>query len=184
MRPLGLLSLTAPLLASLLQGCPSCPYDSACDGNTLLTCSLGVDQVVGSPDEQAIPCEDPNPVCLTLSDTRAQCGIAADRTCERGAEPRCDGDVLVECAAGFERATDCAREGNVCGSTDGGVRCYAPPLTACEPSDLPACDGDVRRFCLNGYFQRLDCALRNPEETCIEQTFEAGTTAFCGTPME
>lgn len=121
-------------------------------------------------------------MCLTIDERHALCGISQERTCEVGATPRCEDGLLVECYRGFERATDCATEGNVCGEVDGQGRCYAEPLTACEPSDGQFCEGDLRRSCLNGYYVHVDCARQRDGFTCVSQQTDAGTSVYCGLP--
>jgi len=167
--------------ALALQGCPSCPYEEACDGNTLKWCYLGVDQLVGSPEEGERECVAPNPVCITLDDQNALCAIDRSRTCERGAEFYCEGNLKISCGQGFEVAEDCAAHGNVCGLVDGEAHCYEDPLTPCEPTLPQTCEGAVRRHCYNGQVTLRDCALEGEGWTCNPSP--SGTGTFCGPPQ-
>lgn len=173
-------SLVACALALGLAACTNCPYESKCDGNTLKTCGVGVDQVVGGPDVIETPCEDPNPVCITVDPSTALCGIDLARTCALGAPPRCEGERLVTCRDGFEVAEDCLAEDNVCGLADEEARCFEAPLTACDPTWAPRCDGAQRRWCLNGYRRRQDCGGQGEGFTCVTSTTDLGTTGSCG----
>lgn len=173
------LALALSTVALALQGCPSCPYEEACDGNTLKYCYLGVDQLVGSPEEGERPCEAPNPVCITVDDQRALCGIDSARTCTSSVA-RCENGLRVSCSRGFEFAEDCSLDGNTCGVEAGKAACRELPLIPCEPSWNQRCDGDVRRMCNNGFVIRQDCSRRG--ETCRESTNEYGTSAFCASP--
>lgn len=174
--------LTALLLLTVagLYGCPSCPYEEACDGDTLLTCSLGVDQLVGDPEELEIPCEAPNPTCVTVDERNALCAIDEGRTCAPSSAPRCEGDTLISCKTGFEFAEDCAAAGNVCGEVDGEARCYLEPLTACDVDFSPYCDGDLRGSCVVGYVELEDCAARGDGWTCGESRTPGNP--YCGPP--
>jgi hypothetical protein len=102
--PLALLLLLAPAL----QACPSCPYETACSGDILMFCRLGVDQLVGSPERGERACAEPNPRCVTVDARTALCAIDPARTCTTGAPTRCEGQHLLTCEAGFEVAKDCA----------------------------------------------------------------------------
>ncbi|MCA9550851.1 MAG: hypothetical protein KC933_12525 [Myxococcales bacterium] len=176
----AVLCLATLALAPALQACPSCPYETQCSGDVLMFCTLGVDQLVGSPERGERTCEAPNPSCVTVDDRTALCATSPDRTCTVGIAPRCDGQVLVTCEAGFEVAKDCAADGNVCGELDGAGRCYADPLTACESDDTPTCEGDVLIRCEGGYLTREDCGLRSGNPTCQTVDEPDRKYAYCG----
>lgn len=162
----AVLCLATLALAPVLQACPSCPYETQCSGDVLMFCTLGVDQLVGSPERGERTCEAPNPSCVTVDDRTALCATSPDRTCTVGIAPRCDGEVLVTCEAGFEVAKDCAADGNVCGELDGAGRCYADPLTACENTFTPTCEGPLLTHCRDGYLTRENCGKYFAGSTC------------------
>ncbi len=177
----GFMHLTLVATALGLYGCPSCPYDETCDGNTLLTCSLGVDQVVGSPSERSIPCEGANPVCITVDTLNALCAMDEARTCTSDAEPRCEADLRIDCQDGFEVATDCAADSNVCGLVEGEARCHAAPLTVCDAEVETVCEGTQVVSCERGVIVRRDCQNYPAKPVCTPFTNEYGSGAYCGT---
>lgn len=177
-RHLLILSLAAVSLG--LTGCPSCPYDEACEGNTLLTCWLGVDQIAGSPQETSIPCQGDNPVCITVDPRNALCAMDAARTCVVGAAPKCEGDRLVTCQDGFEVARDCAAHGNVCGAVEGVDRCFLAPQTPCDREYESRCEGEAVLSCVGGQVERRDCNVETAGYRCTPFTNDYGSGAYCG----
>ena len=176
----ALLPLATLMLAPALQACPSCPFETACSGDVLRSCSLGVDQLVGSPERGERACEDPNPRCITLDERNALCAIDPARTCTIGDAPRCEDQRLITCEAGFEVASDCARHGNICDAVQGQARCHAAPLTPCE-AELPSrCEVDVLIRCDRGYLTQEDCGLRPGNLTCQTVDEPGREYAYCG----
>ncbi len=130
-----LLPATALLAAALLTGCPSCPYESACDDSTLQWCSIGVDQMVGDPEEGARECKAPNPVCVELDEQTAQCVTSGERTCDETVTPACEEGTVARCERGYVVAEDCAGHGNACVVVEAAPRCALEPAQQCDPAD-------------------------------------------------
>lgn len=172
--PLSFFVLTA------LYGCPRCEFDETCDGNTLMTCSVGVDQQVGSPSEATRPCVGENPVCITVDATNALCGIAEARTCTADAAPKCEGGLLVTCQDNFEVAKDCVLHGNVCGEVDGLARCYAEPKVVCTGELEDSCSGTRLSECEGGLLTYRECgANTTAAKRCTSYENEYGKGAYC-----
>jgi hypothetical protein len=166
-----------------LAGCPSCPYESKCEGDVLKTCSVGVDQVVGSPQRSARACRAPNPVCVTLNEDRAQCAMEAEPGCGAAFAGYCADGLRIECSAGYRVAEDCAAHGNTCFELDDGPRCAREPLTVCNPPDIDSrCEGDVLIACVYGYLKAEDCSLAPEPEVCTPFQNDYGRGAYCEPP--
>lgn len=181
MRALPLLLLLCPILP-LLQACPSCPYDEACEGNVLKTCWVGVDQLVGSPAEGERPCEGANPVCITVDDRNALCGIAKERTCTMGAPIRCEGALKIDCQDGFEVAEDCVAHGNVCGTISANTYCHRAPVVTCDPEQFRGrCEGSRLVQCRFGTEAYEECALRTEDTACTTTTGQYASS-YCAPP--
>ncbi len=175
--------LAATLVTALglpLAGCPSCPYDSKCDGDVLKTCSVGVDQIAGKPDKGSRQCASPNPVCVTLDERTAQCAMDDATECDAGFIPRCEGGVVVACANGYLVATDCEGNGNACVELAPGPRCALEPLTDCDPAEYESrCAGDSVISCVDGFVQAQNCSLGQLDGTCEEYESDYGRSAYC-----
>jgi hypothetical protein len=172
--------LACSLPALLLAGCPSCPYDTRCDGDVLLFCSVGVDQMVGSPSKTSRACVAPNPVCVDLDERTAQCAMDASSACDLEFVPRCEGGLLVGCTRGKLVAEDCVGHGNACFELAAGPRCAQDPLTACDNQDYTThCFEDLIVACTAGYVQIRHCGLDRPNGTCQEYENEYGRGAYC-----
>jgi len=173
-------ALTCCLLGLPLAGCPSCPYDSKCDGDVLKTCSLGVDQIAGKPSKTARACADPNPVCVTLDERTAQCAMDDATECDAEFIPRCEGGIVVSCANAFLVAQDCVGNGNACFELAPGPLCALDPLTDCDPSEFESyCQGASVISCPSGYLQAQDCSLGNPDGACEDYENDYGHSAYC-----
>ncbi|MBK6684913.1 MAG: hypothetical protein IPG45_10650 [Deltaproteobacteria bacterium] len=181
MRVSWMALLALPLLP-FLPGCPSCPYNEACEGNVLKYCSLGVDQLVGSPSEGEVTCSGANPSCVTVDERDALCAIAKERTCTVGAAPRCEGQQLITCQEGFEVAEDCGAHGNVCGTLLAETFCYKDPVLTCAPESFrPRCEGTRLIQCRNGVEAIEECGLRVEDTTCRTTTGQYASS-FCAPP--
>lgn len=167
------------ILAFGLTGCPSCPYDSRCEGSTLKTCSVGVDQMVGDPSWSEVECRAPNMFCVATDDDSAQCAMSDETDCAPPFDPMCGSGSVVTCVAGYRVAEDCSGHGNVCIDRDGPL-CALLPATECDNDEFNSyCDGDSIIFCGNGYVAAKDCTLNVTDTTCM--LYEGDTTsAYCG----
>ena len=167
--------------ALLVTGCPNCEYESRCDGNTLKTCGMGVDQLVGEEGRDSAPCPPENPVCVRLDGRTAQCVRPGKPTCGPDFVARCEGDVSILCVEGYESGDDCAAAGNVCTSSAGEARCAYPPLAACDPATyVRTCEGDGYLECRGDVVLRSDCARYGPFQTCLVSRSEYGRSVYCG----
>ena len=172
--------LACTLLGLPLAGCPSCPYETKCDGNVLKSCSVGVDQMVGSPAKASRACQDPNPACVSLDERTAQCAMDAASECQPDFVPRCEGGVVVSCAYGYLVAGDCVGHGNACFELAPGPRCALEPLTDCDPEEFYSrCSGDLVLSCTGGYLQTQDCGLGERDGSCEEYENDYGRSAYC-----
>ncbi len=171
--PVSLFVLTA------LYGCPRCEFDEACDGNVLMTCSIGVDQQVGSPAEARLACTGANPVCITVDERNALCAIAEARSCVPDTAPRCEGGSQITCVDGFEVARNCVAHGNVCGEVEGAFRCYAEPKVVCVQDFESICSGTRLTHCDAGLVTHEECGLDRPVQRCTAFENDYGKGAYC-----
>ncbi len=176
-----LLAITAlAVCATICTGCPSCPYDAACQGNTLHTCWVGVDQIAGDPAETWNECEGVNPVCQTIDDRNAQCVINSDRTCGDALEAFCENGTVVSCVQGFQVAEDCVGHGNACAVVESVARCAMEPPVSCDDSHRNRCEGHSVIKCVHGYEKARDCEVDyGPSGLCTEYDTEQGASAYC-----
>ena len=177
----GAASLTLGLpLMLMLAGCPSCPYESRCEGNVLKSCFVGVDQLVGSPAWSESACTEPNAVCVNVDSRSAQCVIDEARRCDDDAEPRCEGGSVVRCRLGFEVAEDCEGHDNACFELPSGARCAQSPLRPCDAEAFERrCEGGRVVECQAGYVKSIDCRLNDPNSVCKEYVNDYGRGAYC-----
>jgi len=90
--------LWAGLLAGLVLGCGNdCDFHEACDGNTLLRCGEGPDQMVGR-EIHRFPCESPTPLCIEIDDESARCVVEPATICDESYNQHCKGSVLYFCS--------------------------------------------------------------------------------------
>jgi hypothetical protein len=181
MRLVGL--ICALSFTPILEGCPSCPYEESCEGNVLKYCYLGVDQLVGSPDEGSKACASPNPICATVDAQNAVCAIDAARTCTVGAAPRCEAALLVSCEQGYDVAYDCALHGNLCATVGATAQCRRDPLVTCVAETHEArCVGTLIEECRGGVIATRDCAIEYAGGTCKTTQTDYGPSTYCMQP--
>ena len=106
----------AAVLMLGLDACNDCHFVERCQGSVRQVCG-GIDQVVGRRLHEE-PCLDPNGACVE-DGRRAYCVAAPVVRCGADDPPRCDGERLVRCAAGYLTVTDCAAVRNPDGSSAG-----------------------------------------------------------------
>lgn len=113
----------------LLPACNECSYWEQCDGDTLLVCGEGPDQVVGRK-VAAYPCTSPNALCKQ-EDEHAWCVADAGTSCDPATyAASCDGDLLLSCPddARWVIATDCLElYGSTCAVGASGAACEPSP---------------------------------------------------------
>lgn len=113
------------LMALALVACNECRFWEQCDGDTLLVCGQGPDQIVGREVEEH-PCESPNSVCKEREE-HAWCVQDAEQPCDPATYvSTCDDDLLLTCPsdAQWVIATDCASAyGSTCAQTEEGAAC-------------------------------------------------------------
>ena len=165
-------------LLLLLWACTKpCEFTARCDGDVLETCSVGVDQLVGSGISRTDCTETVNPVCVTHGDDAAQCAMERTPTCDLP-EPQCDGDVILACSAGYLVADDCALAGPTCVThpDDGAPVCAVDPVTSCDRETfLQTCATEDSVYaCLDGVVTELDCDLTHEKATCKVRNGGAG----------
>lgn len=125
------LALCVPGLAACRVGCDFEPH---CEGNTVMECSIGVDQLVGSGSPTVYPCLEPAPLCTGRrvdtpggDEARFFCARAPLTPCEPSTAPSCEGTVLVSCQGGYVTAQDCTNQSGTgrCGRRvpDGLMQC-------------------------------------------------------------
>ena len=154
--------------ALVLGGCARCPYDQRCNGNVLEVCSLGVDQMVGSPSYSASTCADPNPVCQATSDRGAACVMPQAPKCDSNFVPQCaTGELAVHCEGGYQVATNCTVDDNACVATEGRARCARTPITSCSAkTHRNSCeDATHLLYCREELVARQDCS-NEPTKVC------------------
>ena len=167
-------------LTCLITACPTCPYESQCQGNTLNSCWLGVDQLVGDPGEISLVCQSPNPTCVNLDERNALCVMDEAATCEPDLAPYCSDERAVSCQDGYLVASDCDAHGNGCLFLNGLARCVLEPVVECDPQTLlKYCRNGSLIQCVGGYVSAEVCALRSPPASCVQIESEYGTTAYC-----
>jgi hypothetical protein len=111
-----------------------CDFEPHCEGNVVMDCSIGVDQLVGSGSPVVYPCLEPAPLCVERRTPRSSpdgsrffCARSPLTPCEESFVTSCEGTVLVSCVGGYVSAQDCADQNGTgrCGrrKPDGFVQC-------------------------------------------------------------
>jgi len=128
-----------PVILALLglQGCDNdCSYLEQCDGDTLLVCGQGPDQMFHR-EEHETDCTAMlvDGTCVELDNQEATCASEPLVECApQDFEPRCEGDLLMGCQGvwytepvdyptGYEAAVDCSADGRSCVEDAEGARC-------------------------------------------------------------
>jgi hypothetical protein len=125
------LAFSAPGLWACRVGCDFEPH---CEGNVVMECSVGVDQLVGSGSPVVYPCLEPAPLCVerrTLVNSpdgaRFYCARSPLTPCDETFVASCEGTVRVSCVGGYVSAEDCTHQPGTgrCGRhrPDGPVQC-------------------------------------------------------------
>jgi hypothetical protein len=152
---------------------PDCPFDSRCEGDTLVRCLPPPHIDIGANGFSETPCEGANPVCVELGDDTADCFHSAQPCDPSTPVGRCDDDVLHSCdPRGFQTGVDCAQHGNRCEPSL--ARCAFAGPQACEQGQS-RCDGDVQLRCQEGtHLVAFDCTtIFDPPARCV--VTDAGT---------
>jgi len=113
-RPSCLL-LALALAAPGLTACTTdCGFEPRCEGNTVMDCTYGVDQLVGRGSPVVYPCLEPAPLCVEGRQPRSSpaetvffCAREPLTPCDATFTPRCEGTVSVFCRSGYVSAQDC-----------------------------------------------------------------------------
>ena len=116
-RPVLLLCLlSAP---AVLGGCVGdCGFEPHCEGDTVMECEYGVDQLVGAGSPNIHPCLEPAPVCVerreearSSSQDRFFCARSPLTPCDGSFVATCEGETLyVFCQGGWVVAEDCTNQ--------------------------------------------------------------------------
>lgn len=126
------LLLTLVSTSAALQGClRPCEFKPHCEGNTVMECEYGIDQVVGAGEPRVYPCLDPAPVCVerregTYTHDQFFCARSPVTPCESSFADTCEGETIhVFCAGGYVAAEDCSNQAGLgrCFASGGFVRC-------------------------------------------------------------
>ncbi len=132
-RPMLLLTLA--LAVPTLGGCRvACEFEPRCEGNVVMDCSVGIDQLVGSGTPVVYPCLEPAPLCVerrvdsrSMDEARVLCAREPLTPCEQPFATSCEGTVLVFCHGGYVSAQDCTNQSGTgrCGrrTPDGLFQC-------------------------------------------------------------
>lgn len=140
MRPTSIQIRPALLLALALSvpglaGCRvDCDFEPHCEGNVVMDCQIGVDQLVGSGAPVVYPCLEPAPLCVerrTKKSSPDESNIFCARDpltpCDEPFATSCEGTVLVSCQGGYVSAQDCTNQAGTgrCGrrTPDGLLQC-------------------------------------------------------------
>jgi hypothetical protein len=140
MRPIAprarfALLLVLALCVPGLPGCRvGCDFEPHCEGNTVMECQVGIDQLVGSGTPVVYPCLEPAPLCVerregqpAFGDDRFFCARAPLTHCDASFVTSCEGTVLVSCQGGYVTAQDCTNQAGTgrCGrrTPDGLMQC-------------------------------------------------------------
>jgi hypothetical protein len=105
------LALAAPGLAACTT---DCGFEPRCEGNTVMDCTYGVDQLVGRGSPVVYPCLEPAPLCVEGRLPNASpdapdffCAREPLTPCDDAFAPRCEGTLHVFCQGGYVSAQDC-----------------------------------------------------------------------------
>ncbi len=120
---------------SLTWGClRDCGFTPHCEGNTVMECEYGVDQLVGAGSPSIYPCLEPSPVCVerreelrSTSDDQFYCARSPLTECDSSFADTCEGVTLhVFCRGGYVVAEDCTNQAGTgrCVSSGGYTQCH------------------------------------------------------------
>lgn len=140
MRPISIHVRRALLLALALSvpglgGCRvKCEFEPHCEGNVVMDCQVGIDQLVGPGQPVVYPCLEPAPLCVerrmdkrTADEARIFCAREPLTPCDQPFATTCEGTVMVFCHGGYVSAQDCSNQAGTgrCGrrTPDGLVQC-------------------------------------------------------------
>ncbi len=160
---LGLLVATA---TASMACTTECTFKARCDGDLVETCSVAVDQLVGSPISRK-PCQAPNPKCVQVEDDVARCVTAEDAVCDKSYIPQCLNNAATTCTTGFVVARDCTVLGPGCVLNGSEAVCAVDPLVACESdSYVTSCQDNTVLRCRRGFVQGEACDAYVPPRKC------------------
>ena len=106
-RPWCLLLALALAAPPGLTACTQdCGFEPHCEGNTVMDCTYGVDQLVGRGSPVVYPCLEPAPLCVegrlpsgSPDSPDFFCAREPLTSCDDTFTPRCEGTVHVFCQA-------------------------------------------------------------------------------------
>jgi hypothetical protein len=93
-----------------------CDFEPHCEGNVVMDCVSGVDQLVGPGEPVVYPCLEPAPLCVERStrgsagDARFFCARSPLTPCDASFVSTCEGTILVSCLGGYVSAQDCTNQ--------------------------------------------------------------------------
>lgn len=137
-----------------------CLKPASC-GGSLVSCVGNVAHIcpAGLSFGYQVDCSLRGETCSPSADaSNRPCVPPRVETCEDATfEPRCSGDVVLQCWDGEVYQKDCAAVGQTCAEEEGfiGADCVSVADSACAS---PYCDGSDLLFCQSGTLVRLDCA--------------------------
>ncbi|WNG59612.1 hypothetical protein F0U59_36520 [Archangium gephyra] len=118
-----------------LGGCRvECDFEPHCEGNVVMDCHVGVDQLVGRGQPVIEPCLEPAPLCVESRTGERDsaggsiyCARSPLTPCDEPFPDSCEGTVLVTCLGGYVSAYDCTNDNRTgrCGrrTPEGPVQC-------------------------------------------------------------
>lgn len=99
-----------------LGGCRvECDFEPHCEGNVVMDCHVGIDQLVGAGQPVVYPCLEPAPLCVESRTGKRDgdggsihCARSPLTPCDEPFATSCEGTVRVYCQGGYVSAHDCA----------------------------------------------------------------------------
>ena len=146
-----LLSFALLGLLFATQACDNdCSYDTQCDGNTLLTCGEGPDQMFGRR-VHPVACPDSNPICIETSDSEALCVHSNKERCDHQKDnPKCEGTYPLQCdqSGYWVSSSECVEGRALCRMIDEEPICIHDPVEKCNSSEPKwECRNGIVAYC-------------------------------------
>ena len=112
------LLLALALCVPGLGGCRvECDFVPHCEGNVVMDCHVGIDQLVGSGSPVVYPCLEPAPLCVERRTDKSSpdegnifCAREPLTPCDESFVSSCEGTVWVYCQGGYVSAQDCSNQ--------------------------------------------------------------------------
>ncbi|WP_375766610.1 hypothetical protein NR798_33675 [Archangium gephyra] len=112
------LRLALALCVPALGGCRvDCDFEPHCEGNVVMDCHVGIDQLVGRGSPVVYPCLEPAPLCVESRTGKRDseggsisCAREPLTPCDESFTDSCEGTVWVYCQGGYVSAQDCSNQ--------------------------------------------------------------------------